>query len=98
MNNISALSGTTRSLVDSSQQNVHPGGGDFMSMLNGAMKQADSLQNDANTQVANLLRGDGQDVHGAMIAVEKADISFQLMMQVRNKVVNAYQEISRMQF
>ena len=33
-----------------------------------------------------------------MLAVEQADLSFQLMMQVRNKIVNAYQEISRMQF
>ena len=38
------------------------------------------------------------DVHSAMIAVEKADLSFQLMMQVRSKIVAAYQEISRMQF
>jgi len=44
------------------------------------------------------LSGEGGDVHTAMIAVEKADLSFQLMMQVRNKVVQAYQEISRMQF
>jgi len=37
-------------------------------------------------------------LHTALIAVEKADLSFQLMMQVRNKIVSAYQEISRMQF
>jgi len=37
-------------------------------------------------------------VHSAMIAVEKADLSFQMMLQVRNKIVAAYQEISRMNF
>ena len=48
--------------------------------------------------VAGVLTGTGTDVHSALIAVEKADLSFQLMMQVRNKIVSAYQEISRMQF
>ena len=45
-----------------------------------------------------LLNGNGADLHRAMIAVEKADLSFQLMMQVRNKIVAAYQEVSRLQF
>lgn len=70
----------------------------FMSTLSDAIKQVDGLQSEANAQVTSLLQGSGQDVHSALIAVEKADIAFQLMMQVRNKVVNAYQEISRMQF
>ena len=42
--------------------------------------------------------GTGEDVHSAMIAIEKADLAFQLMVQVRNKIVQAYQEISRMPF
>lgn len=70
----------------------------FMETLNGAMKQVESMHTEAETQVEALLQGNGQDLHGALIAVEKADIAFQLMMQVRNKIVNAYQEISRMQF
>jgi flagellar hook-basal body complex protein FliE len=48
--------------------------------------------------VGDLLKGDRSDVHNVMIAVEKADVAFQLMMQVRNKIVSAYQEVSRMQF
>jgi flagellar hook-basal body complex protein FliE len=44
------------------------------------------------------LQGGNADVNSVMIAVEKADVSFQLMMQVRNKIVNAYQEIEKMQF
>jgi flagellar hook-basal body complex protein FliE len=48
--------------------------------------------------VAKVLQGNGQDLHSAMIAVEKADLSFQLMMQARNKIVQAYQTISQMQF
>ena len=70
----------------------------FMETLRGAMDQTKGLQGAADAKVAGLLDGSGMDVHSAMIAVEQADLSFQLMMQVRNKIVAAYQEISRMQF
>ena len=70
----------------------------FMETLRGAMDQTKELQGTADAKVAGLLDGSGMDVHTAMIAVEQADLSFQLMMQVRNKIVAAYQEISCMQF
>ena len=70
----------------------------FVGTLRQAMNQVDQLQGTAESRVGSLLEGSGMDVHSAMIAVEKADLSFQLMMQVRNKIVQAYQEISRMQF
>ena len=70
----------------------------FRAMLHDAIEDIQQLQGQAESKVAGVLGGDGTDVHSAMIAVEKADLSFQLMMQVRNKIVSAYQEISRMQF
>lgn len=70
----------------------------FVETLRGAMDQVNGLQNTADAKAGALLTGNGMDVHTAMIAVEQADLSFQLMMQVRNKIVAAYQEISRMQF
>ena len=73
-------------------------GGKFLETLQQSMDQVEGAQGDAATQVAQLLNGKGGDVHSAMIAVEKADLSFQLMMQVRNKIVQAYQTISSMQF
>jgi flagellar hook-basal body complex protein FliE len=73
-------------------------GGDFGSMLKKAVEQVDEFHSQASRQVGELLGGGEVDVHSAMISVEKADLSFQLMMQVRNKVVQAYQEVSRMQF
>jgi flagellar hook-basal body complex protein FliE len=72
--------------------------GGFLDTLRGAMDQVQQAQGAAENKVASLLDGSGMDVHSAMIAVEQADLSFQLMMQVRNKIVAAYQEISRMQF
>jgi flagellar hook-basal body complex protein FliE len=53
---------------------------------------------DAATQVSNLIQGQSGDISNVMVAVEKADVSFQLMMQVRNKIVSAYQDIEKMQF
>jgi flagellar hook-basal body complex protein FliE len=66
--------------------------------LEGAMDKVQEMQSTADQQVANVLQSNGEDLHSAMIAVEKADLSFQLMMQVRNKIVQAYQQISQMSF
>jgi flagellar hook-basal body complex protein FliE len=73
-------------------------GSKFMETLQQTMDQVQGAQSEAQGQVADLLNGNGADLHRAMIAVEKADLSFQLMMQVRNKIVAAYQEVSRLQF
>jgi len=74
------------------------GGGGFADTLRSAVEQVEQMQQDAQQKTTALFSGDGQDVHSAMIAVEKADLSFQMMMQVRNKIVAAYQEVSRMSF
>ncbi len=72
--------------------------GNFLSTLEQSMNAVEGAQGEAENQVAQLLNGQGADLHTAMIAVEKADLSFQLMMQVRNKIVQAYQQVSNMQF
>lgn len=74
------------------------GSSEFSQLLKKAMDETESLQSNAAQQVSGLVNGGGVDVHSATIAIEKADLSFQLMMQVRNKVVEAYQEISHMAF
>jgi len=84
--------------MDLKAAGVSPREWGFTETLRGAMQQVEQLQGEADNKTAALLDGGGVDVHSAMIAVEKADLSFQLMMQVRNKIVAAYQEISRMQF
>lgn len=70
----------------------------FRDVLHSAIDDIQQLESQAENKVAGVISGNGADVHSAMIAVEKADLSFQLMMQVRNKIVSAYEEISRMQF
>jgi len=70
----------------------------FGDVLQNAVSGVDSLNNAAGAQIGNLLQGGSGDMTSVMIAVEKADASFQLMMQVRNKIVSAYQDIEKMQF
>jgi flagellar hook-basal body complex protein FliE len=70
----------------------------FSDVLKKAIDQVEGLHQSAEQQASSLMHGDTSDVHSVMIAVEKADIAFQLMMQVRNKIVNAYEEVSKMQF
>lgn len=70
---------------------------DFGQVLSDAMKGVNEAQLGSNEQIQQVLSGDVQDVHTAMIAVQKADLSFQMMMQVRNKLIDAYHEIMRMQ-
>jgi flagellar hook-basal body complex protein FliE len=73
-------------------------GGGFGATLKNAINHVNDLGSASDQQVSELVQGDRQDIHNVMIAIEKADIAFDLMMQVRNKIVSAYQEVSRMQF
>ena len=76
-------------------------GGDrtqFLDTLQKTLDEAQQVQNEADKKVSDLVTGKAEDVHSALIAVEKADLSFQLMMQVRNKIIQAYRDISQMQF
>lgn len=70
----------------------------FGATLKSAINHVNDLSNTSDQQVSELVQGDRSDIHNVMIAVEKADIAFDLMMQVRNKIVSAYQEVSKMQF
>ncbi len=74
------------------------GGLSFGAVLKNAVESVDAVNNSAGMQVNDLMAGRGGDMSSVMIAVEKADASFQLMMQVRNKIVSAYQDIEKMQF
>lgn len=72
--------------------------GGFGDVLKSAINQVSNLQGSADQQVGTLLQGGNADMSKVMISVEKADVAFQLMMQVRNKIVSAYQDIEKMQF
>jgi flagellar hook-basal body complex protein FliE len=72
--------------------------GGFSNVLSTALEKVNELDTGADQQVGTLLKGGNTDMSTVMIAVEKADVAFQMMMQVRNKIVNAYQDIEKLQF
>jgi flagellar hook-basal body complex protein FliE len=79
-----------------------PGGssanaGDFGGILKDAMQKVGSMSDEATKSVQNFLSGEGEDLHKTMLATQRADLASELFLQVRNKVVAAYQEVMRMQ-
>ena len=61
------------------------------------LQEVNQQQLNAEAKQVELLTSENKDIHGTMIALEKADISMRLMMQIRNKLVSAYEEVMRMQ-
>lgn len=79
------------------QTNQAKGTESFGDLLKNAITEVDSIQKDANSKIENIVLGKGGTPHDAMIALEKADIAFQLLNQVRGKIVRAYEEVMRTQ-
>jgi len=69
------------------------GGAMFQDMFDTAVNTVQGFQTEATKSVEELLSGASEDVHKPIIATQKADLAFQLFMQVRNKVVSAYQSV-----
>jgi flagellar hook-basal body complex protein FliE len=77
---------------------AQPGSGaSFQDVFTSAVQGVESLGQDASTSVERLLSGEGEELHTTILATQQAELSFDLFMQMRNKVVSAYQEIMRMQ-
>jgi flagellar hook-basal body complex protein FliE len=72
-------------------------GSSFADTLKDSIQRVGELEKEADKEVEKLAKMESDDITNTMIAIEKADLSFQLMMQVRNKIINAYEEIMRMQ-
>lgn len=73
------------------------GGANFLGSLKEAIGHINDAQTGASQAVESLVTGQSTNIHQTMVALQQADASFQLMMQVRNKLVTAYEEIQRMQ-
>lgn len=79
-----------------SPKTVHDPLTDFKKVLKGSLKEVNSLLNQADQTTQEMVLGK-QDIHQAMVALEQANLSLRLMIQVRNKMISAYEEIMRMQ-
>ena len=71
--------------------------GGFAGVFAQAVNAVEGLNQDATASVSNFLNGDGQELHNAVMATNQAELAFDLFLQVRNKVINAYQEVMKMQ-
>ena len=76
---------------------VTSGGGAFSDTLNRLVSEVGVKQAAASDAVGGLLSGQAVPLHQAMIAMEESSVSFQLMVEVRNKLLESYQELMRMQ-
>ncbi len=69
----------------------------FSSVLDNLVKEVDSLHKAAEQTTDKMLTGELEDVHQVVVAMEEAQTSFRLLMEVRNKMVEAYREVMKMQ-
>lgn len=73
---------------------VQPGG--FSQVFDQLVSSVDAKQNEAQSLTRDVLLGKSDQLHQSMIAMQEASVAFQLMVEVRNKVVESYQELMRM--
>ena len=73
------------------------GAGDFQSVLSSAIGSVERLRGQAGQAVERFLTGESDEVHSVALATQRAELAFEMFLQVRNKVVSAYQEVMQMQ-
>ena len=73
------------------------GGAAFQSAFKDAVNKVEEFRQNAATSVNNFLSGEGEELHDVALKTQEAELSFDLFMQVRNKIVSAYQEVMKMQ-
>jgi flagellar hook-basal body complex protein FliE len=72
------------------------GGGTFSDLVGGLVRAVDAKSKQADTEVRHLMLGESDNIHRSMIAMQEAGLSFSLLVEVRNKLVESYQELMRM--
>ncbi|HLK68544.1 MAG TPA: flagellar hook-basal body complex protein FliE [Bryobacteraceae bacterium] len=72
-------------------------GGAFQDVFASAIQQVEAYGQSATESARRFLSGDGEELHTTILAAQRAEMAFDMFLQVRNKVVSAYQEIMRMQ-
>ncbi len=76
---------------------AHSGSAEFQNLLTESIQKVEAYRADATVKVDRLLAGEGEELHNVALATQRAELSFELFLQARNKVVQAYREVMRMQ-
>jgi flagellar hook-basal body complex protein FliE len=71
-------------------------GGAFQDVFSSAIRDVEGFTQKANASTERFLAGDGEELHSTIMATQQANLAFDLFMQVRNKIVGAYQEVMKM--
>jgi flagellar hook-basal body complex protein FliE len=94
---ISSIGSAAVNVVSAGSTNGAAASDGFLDSLKTAIGKVNDVEIQASQAVDGLMTGQTQDLHRTMVALQQADVSFQLMMQIRNKLISAYEEIQRMQ-
>lgn len=89
---IESVNGKAEQIKDTANK-----GESFKELLSNFVNGVSEMQHEADDSVNKLATGEITDVHDVMVKVEEANLSFQLMMEIRNKLVDGYKEVMRMQ-
>jgi len=97
INNISGLSSADLLKNSTKSSQTQTGGEAFAQHLKSALNEVNEMQQTSEKAIADLATGDVKDLHQAALAINKAETSMKLMLEIRNKALNAYKEVSRTQ-
>jgi len=95
ISNINNLSGISQNLTKTNNNKDKVA--DFSSMLNDALENVNKLQTESTEATESFINGETDNIHSVMLAGSKANLALQMTIQVRNKVMDAYNEIMNMQ-
>lgn len=97
-NNINGISSPSTADLLKQKEKLTTGGGEaFANHLKSALNEVNELQVKSEDAVADLATGQVKDLHQAAMAIGKAEINMKLMLEIRNKALNAYKELGRTQ-
>ena len=98
MNNITGLTGTSTADLLKQKTKTELGGSEaFAEHLKSALNEVNELNIKSESAVADLASGQVKDLHQAAMAIGKAEVNMKLMLEIRNKALNAYKELGRTQ-
>jgi len=93
MNAIDSISKLSPTVSSSAVNTTANGGGSFFDILKSTIEDVNSKQIEADKALGSIATGEVKDLHQAAIAINKAEISMKMMLEIRNKALNAYKEI-----
>src|SRR5271157_1461124 len=97
MTDISKIMGDMQQGLSEPSKVAQKGNASFDAAIKDALKAVSEVQDNADKAIQDFSKGDVKDIHTVVVAMEKADVSMQTLLQVRNKLLAAYSQIMNMQ-